>query len=58
MMSEEIKSAEEKKKANIKKVAYGIGMMSVAVVGIYTLGLVPGLIAGIGAHKATKTGEI
>lgn len=56
-MSEE-KNKEEKKKENIKKVVYGVGMMSVAVVGIYTLGLVPGLIAGIGAHKATKTGDV
>ena len=51
-------SKDKKKKANIKKVAYGVGMMGVAVVGIYTLGLVPGLIAGIGAHKAAKTGEV
>ena len=57
-MSEETKSKDEEKKANIKKVVYGVGMMGVAVVGIYTLGLIPGLIAGIGAHKATKTGDI
>lgn len=45
-------------KKEVKQLIYGLSMMAVAVIGIVSLGLIPGLLAAGAAHKATKTGDI
>ena len=40
-----------------KKIVFPLSMVIMSVIAIISLGLIPGAMAALGIHKATKTGE-
>lgn len=42
----------------VRKILVPLSITALSVIAIITLGLVPGAMAAIGIHKATKTGDI
>lgn len=42
----------------IQKIIFPMSMVLISVIAIIALGLIPGAMAAIGIHKATKTGDV